>query len=99
MQIGKINIPNAILLAPMEDVTDLPFRLICKGLGADIMFTEFVNAEGLVRRSAKTKWKMAFAEEERPFGIQLYGGGEESMAGAARMAEELAPDLIDINCG
>src|SRR5713101_5426755 len=99
MQIGKINIPNAILLAPMEDVTDIPFRLICKKLGADIMYTEFVNAEGLVRSSVKTKQKMMFLEAERPFGIQIYGGGETSMGSAARMAEELEPDLIDINCG
>lgn len=99
MIIGKIDIPQAILLAPMEDVSDIPFRLVCKRLGADIMYTEFVNAEGLVRQSARTKKKMTFLEEERPFGIQIYGGAEESMAGAARMAEDLQPDLIDINCG
>jgi tRNA-dihydrouridine synthase B len=99
MQIGKININQAVLLAPMEDVTDIPFRLICKRLGADIVYTEFVNSEGLVRNSEKTKKKMFFLEEERPFGIQIYGGVEESMAGAARMAEALQPDLIDINCG
>lgn len=99
MQIGKINIDQAILLAPMEDVTDIPFRLVCKTLGADIVYTEFVNAEGLVRSSTKTKQKMTFLEEERPFGIQIYGGSESSMEGAARMAEELRPDIIDINCG
>ena len=99
MKIGSIDIPNAILLAPMEDVTDMAFRLVCKQLGADIVFTEFVNAEGLVRNSDKTKLKMLFLEEERPFGIQLYGGLESSMERAARMAEELQPDLIDINCG
>jgi tRNA-dihydrouridine synthase B len=99
MQIGKINIPQAILLAPMEDVTDIPFRLVCKKLGADVMYTEFVNSEGLVRSSEKTKRKMMFLEEERTFGIQIYGGDNQSMSGAARMAEELHPDLIDINCG
>ena len=99
MQIGKIDIPNAVLLAPIEDVTDIPFRLICKQLGADVMYTEFVNSEGLVRQSEKTKQKMMFLEEERPFGIQIYGSGENSMENAARMAEELQPDLIDINCG
>src|SRR5712671_5597525 len=99
MQIGKINIPNAILLAPMEDVTDIPFRLVCKKLGADIVYTEFVNSEGLIRNSEKTKRKMMFLEAERPFGIQIYGGGESSMEAAARMAEGLQPDLIDINCG
>jgi tRNA-dihydrouridine synthase B len=99
MKIKALNIPQALLLAPMEDVTDVSFRLICKRFGADVMFTEFVNAEGLVRKSKKTKDKMTFLEEERPFGIQIYGGVESSMEGAAHMAEELQPDLIDINCG
>ena len=83
----------------MEDVTDIPFRLICKRLGADIVYTEFVNSEGLVRNSEKTKKKMLFSEEERPFGIQIYGGEESSMEGAARIAESMNPDIIDINCG
>jgi tRNA-dihydrouridine synthase B len=83
----------------MEDVTDLPFRVICKRLGADIVYTEFVNSEGLVRGSEKTKKKMLFWEEERPFGIQIYGGEVASMAGAAQLAESFNPDLIDINCG
>ncbi len=99
MKIGSINIPNALLLAPMEDVTDISFRSICKRFGADVMYTEFVNAEGLVRESKKTKQKMVFLEEERPFGIQIYGGAEQSMERAAQMAEELQPDIIDINCG
>ncbi|HTR80903.1 MAG TPA: tRNA dihydrouridine synthase DusB [Bacteroidota bacterium] len=99
MKIAHIEIPNPILLAPMEDVTDLPFRLICKRLGADIVYTEFVNSEGLVRNSEKTKKKMFFSEEERPFGIQIYGGEELSMEGAAKIADGLNPDLIDINCG
>jgi tRNA-dihydrouridine synthase B len=90
---------QAVLLAPMEDVTDVAFRLVCKRLGADVVYTEFVNSEGLVRNSEKTKQKMVFLEEERPFGIQIYGGGEQSMEQAAQMAEELQPDLIDINCG
>lgn len=83
----------------MEDVTDLPFRVICKRLGADIVYTEFVNSEGLIRDSRKAKEKMHFLEEERPFGIQIYGGEESSMEGAAKIAESLNPDLIDINCG
>ena len=99
MQIGPIHIDKAILLAPMENVTDISFRLVCKRLGADLTYTEFVNCEGLVRNSKKTKAKMRFLEEERPFGIQIYGGQETSMGGAARMAEEMNPDLIDINCG
>jgi len=99
MRIGNINIDTAILLAPMEDVTDHPFRLICKRLGADIVYTEFVNSEGLVRGSAKTHQKMMFTDEERPIGIQVYGGDPLAMEGAARCAEALGPDLIDINCG
>jgi tRNA-dihydrouridine synthase B len=83
----------------MEDVTDLPFRVVCKRLGADIVYTEFVNSEGLVRGSEKTKKKMLFWEEERPFGIQIYGGEIASMEGAAQLAESFDPDIIDINCG
>ena len=94
-----MEIDEGILLAPMEDVTDLPFRVICKRLGADIVYTEFVNSEGLVRNSEKTKKKMVFWEEERPFGIQIYGGEPASMHGAAQLAESFRPDIIDINCG
>jgi tRNA-dihydrouridine synthase B len=97
--LGKINIDKAILLAPMEDVTDISFRLICRELGADVVYTEFVNSEGLVRSSGRTCSKLKIEEEERPVGIQIYGGNIESMAGAARIAEEEEPDLIDINAG
>ncbi|MDI6767548.1 MAG: tRNA dihydrouridine synthase DusB [Bacteroidota bacterium] len=99
MQIGNLNIPHAIILAPMEDVTDISFRLICKRLGADLMYTEFVNSEGLIRNSEKTKLKMLFLPEERPIGIQIYGNLATSMKRAAQIAEELQPDLIDINAG
>jgi tRNA-dihydrouridine synthase B len=99
MKIGSLNIEQGILLAPMEDVTDLPFRLICKRMGADIVYTEFVNSDGLVRGSKKTSQKMAFREEERPVGIQIYGGDVSAMEGAATMAESFHPDIIDINCG
>jgi tRNA-dihydrouridine synthase B len=99
MQIGAITLDHPLLLAPMEDVTDQAFRIICRRLGADMVYTEFVNSEGLVRQSEKTKRKMEFREEERPFGIQIYGSEEGSMEGAARIAESLQPDLIDINCG
>ena len=99
MKIGSINIEHGILLAPMEDVTDLPFRLICKRFGADIVYTEFVNSDGLSRGSKKTQKKMFFREEERPLGIQIYGGEIERMATAAEIAESFQPDLIDINCG
>lgn len=99
MKIGSLTIEQGILLAPMEDVTDLPFRLICKRMGADLMYTEFVNSDGLVRGNLKTQKKMSFLEEERPIGIQIYGGDVAAMEGAARLAESFRPDLIDINCG
>jgi len=98
-KVGKIEKEKAILLAPMEDVTDISFRLICKELGADVVYTEFVNAEGLVRSSEKTHKKLKIIEEERPVGIQIYGSNTKSMVSAARIAEEESPDLIDINAG
>ena len=99
MKIGPFDIDRGIFLAPMEDVTDLPFRVICRRLGADVVYTEFVNAEGLVRGSKKTRQKMLFWEEEHPVGIQIYGSEPASMAGAAQLAESFKPDFIDINCG
>jgi tRNA-dihydrouridine synthase B len=99
MTIGKLNIDKGVLLAPMEDVTDIPFRLICKRLGADILYTEFINSEGLVRNSEKTHKKMLFLPEEPPIAIQIYGGEISSMRGAAELAESQQPDFIDINCG
>jgi len=99
MRIGTIDIERPILLAPMEDVTDLSFRIVCKRLGADIVYTEFVNSEGLVRDSIKTKAKMHFIPEEHPIGIQIYGSSDTSMGAAAQLAESLEPDIIDINCG
>jgi tRNA-dihydrouridine synthase B len=97
--VGNINIKNAILLAPMEDVTDLSFRLICKQLGADMVYTEFVNSEGLVRSSERTHAKLKISDDERPVGIQIYGGNIESMIGGAKIAEAENPELIDINAG
>jgi tRNA-dihydrouridine synthase B len=99
MKIRNISIERPLILAPMEDVTDQPFRLICKRFGADIMYTEFVNSDGLVRNSQKTFDKMKFSQIERPFGIQIYGGDENAMEGASKMADSLNPDLIDINAG
>jgi tRNA-dihydrouridine synthase B len=98
-KVGKIEKEKAILLAPMEDVTDISFRLICRELGADVVYTEFVNSEGLVRKSEKTHKKLEIIEEERPVGIQIYGSGIESMVGAAKIAEAKRPDIIDINAG
>jgi len=88
-----------ILLAPMEDVTEPPFRLICKRLGADVVYTEFISSEGLIRDASKARAKLFFYEEERPIGIQIFGGIEESMDSAAQIAESANPDFIDINCG
>ncbi len=99
LKIGNIELNKAILLAPMEDVTDISFRLVCRELGADIVFTEFVNSEGLVRANAKTHQKLKIIEEERPVGIQIYGANIKSMVGAAKIAEAENPDLIDINAG
>lgn len=98
-KVGKINIEKALLLAPMEDVTDASFRIVCKVLGADIVYTEFVNSEGLVRGSEKTHKKLRLMDEERPAGIQIYGSGEESMINAAIIAAEENPEIIDINAG
>ena len=99
MKIGNLNFNKPLMLAPMEGVTDIPFRLICKKLGADLMFTEFVNAEALKRNVKKTISKMDFLEIERPFGIQIYGGNLDSMEIATKMATDLNPDLIDVNAG
>jgi len=99
LKINNIEINNAILLAPMEDVTDLSFRLVCKELGADIVYTEFVNSEGLIRANEKTHRKLKIIDEERPVGIQIYGANIESMIGAAQIATEENPDIIDINAG
>ncbi|QQS37848.1 MAG: tRNA dihydrouridine synthase DusB [Ignavibacteriales bacterium] len=98
-KVGNIELKDALLLAPMEDVTDVSFRLICKRLGADVVYTEFVNSEGLVRESEKTHKKLEIVEEESPVGIQIYGSSISSMVGAAKIAEEKNPDIIDINAG
>jgi tRNA-dihydrouridine synthase B len=88
-----------VVLAPMEDVTEPPFRLIAKRLGADIVYTEFISAEGLIRDARKARAKLFFYEEERPLGIQIYGGNEDTLTEAAKISESAGPDFIDINCG
>jgi tRNA-dihydrouridine synthase B len=98
-KVGKVEIDKAILLAPMEDVTDVSFRLVCRELGADVVYTEFVNSEGLVRSNERTHNKLKIIEAERPVGIQIYGNNIESMVGAAKIAEAENPDMIDINAG
>ena len=100
MKIGEINLGEfPILLAPMEDVTDPPFRYVCKMFGADMMYTEFISSEGLIRDAAKSVKKLDFDEFERPIGIQIFGHDIDSMVKAAQYAERAAPDLIDINYG
>ncbi|MGE5680128.1 MAG: tRNA dihydrouridine synthase DusB, partial [Bacillota bacterium] len=98
-KVGSIEIKNALLLAPMEDVTDISFRNICKGFGADVVYTEFVNSEGLIRSVEKTHKKLKITESERPVGIQIYGESLESMVSAARIAAEENPDILDVNAG
>ena len=99
-RIGPIDLGEfPLLLAPMEDVSDPPFRALCKQHGADLMFTEFISSEGLIRQAAKGMKKLDIFEQERPIGIQLFGGSEDAMEEAARIAEAVRPDLIDINYG
>lgn len=99
IRIGNHTFDFPLVLAPMEDVTDISFRKICKKLGADILFTEFINAEGLKRNHTKTRKKMLFDEDERPIIVQIYGENIDSMVKAAKLVEELKPDMIDINAG
>ncbi|MFZ4740643.1 MAG: tRNA dihydrouridine synthase DusB [Bacteroidales bacterium] len=100
LKIGNILIPNfPLLLAPMEDITDPPFRALCKRFGADIMITEFISSEGLIRDVTKSLEKLDFDETERPVGIQIFGHNLEAMCRATEVAEEANPDFIDINWG
>ena len=100
MKIRNIELgPRPVVLAPMEDVTDLTFRYICKGFGADMMYTEFISSDGLIRDAAKTLAKMRIFDYERPIGIQIYGHIPEAMVEAAVRAQEAGPDFIDINFG
>lgn len=100
VQIGNISIrDNPLFLAPMEDITDPSFRFICKHFGADLVYTEFIPSDGLIRDARKSLKKLEISDEERPIGIQLYGHLVESMVEAAGIAEEAGPDLIDINFG
>ncbi|MCP3894128.1 MULTISPECIES: tRNA dihydrouridine synthase DusB [Bacteroides] len=100
MKIGPIDLgERPVLLAPMEDVTDQAFRLMCKKFGADMVYTEFVSSDALVRLVNKTTQKLSISNEERPVAIQIYGKEVEAMVGAARIAEEARPDVLDINFG
>lgn len=100
MQIGKIDLGDRpVFLAPMEDITDPSFRYLCKKFGADMMYTEFISSDGLIRDGAKSVKKLDIFDYERPMGIQLYGHIIESMVEATHRAVEAAPDIIDINYG
>jgi nifR3 family TIM-barrel protein len=100
VKIGNIALGDfPLLLAPMEDVSDPPFRAVCKDNGADLMYTEFISSEGLIRDAAKSVQKLDIFEYERPIGIQLFGGNVDSMKEAAQIATAARPDLIDINYG
>lgn len=100
IKIGNITLPDfPLLLAPMEDVSDPPFRAVCKKNGADLMFTEFISSEGLIRDAIKSRQKLDIFEEERPVGIQIFGGDEEAMSISAEIVNTVHPDLLDINFG
>ena len=100
MKIGNIEFgPRPVFLAPMEDVTDIGFRLLCKRFGASMVYTEFVSAEALIRDVKSTQQKLIISDEERPVGIQIYGRDVDAMIEAAKIVEQAGPDLIDLNFG
>ncbi len=100
MKIADIHFTEKpLFLAPMEDVTDPAFRLLCKSFGADMVYTEFVSADALIRNVKRTEQKLTLHDEERPVAIQIYGREPDAMAEAARIAEEANPDIIDLNFG
>ena len=100
MKIGQIDLgERPVLLAPMEDVTDIGFRMLCKRFGAAMVYTEFVSAEALIRDVSSTVKKLTIGDEERPVGIQIYGRDVDAMIEAARIVEEAGPDVIDLNFG
>ena len=100
VSIGNIQLPDfPLLLAPMEDVSDPPFRAVCKDNGADLMYTEFISSEGLIRDAIKSKQKLDIYDYERPIGIQIFGGDEEALALCTKIVDTVNPDIIDINFG
>lgn len=100
VKIANIQLPDfPLLLAPMEDVSDPPFRAVCKENGADLMYTEFISSEGLIRDAIKSRKKLDIFDYERPVGIQIFGGDEESLSLAAKIVDVTQPDLLDINFG
>lgn len=100
VKIDQIVLPDfPLLLAPMEDVSDPPFRAVCKDNGADLMYTEFISSEGLIRDAIKSRQKLDIFDYERPVGIQIFGGDEEALSLSAKIVEAVNPDLLDINFG
>ncbi|HEY1019365.1 MAG TPA: tRNA dihydrouridine synthase DusB [Sediminibacterium sp.] len=100
VKIDQIVLPDfPLLLAPMEDVSDPPFRAVCKDNGADLMYTEFISSEGLIRDAIKSRQKLDIFDYERPVGIQIFGGDEEALSLSAKIVETVNPDLLDINFG
>ncbi|MFK7748251.1 MAG: tRNA dihydrouridine synthase DusB [Kordia sp.] len=100
VKIGDIELPDfPLLLAPMEDVSDPPFRALCKEQGADVVYTEFISSEGLIRDAAKSTMKLDIYEKERPVGIQIFGANLDSMLKSVEIVEKSNPDIIDINFG
>src|SRR5437762_2814353 len=100
VKLGNIRLPDfPLLLAPMEDVSDPPFRAVCKANGADLMYTEFISSEGLIRDAIKSRQKLDIFDYEKPVGIQIFGGDEDAMAMSAKIVEAVNPDLVDINFG
>jgi hypothetical protein len=100
VKIGNIELPEfPLLLAPMEDVSDPPFRALCKEQGADVVYTEFISSEGLIRDAAKSVMKLDIYEKERPVGIQIFGANLDSMLKTVEIVEKSNPDIIDINFG
>ncbi|MCX7737012.1 MAG: tRNA dihydrouridine synthase DusB [Candidatus Kapabacteria bacterium] len=99
LKIGRIEVENPVLLAPMEDVTDLPYRLICRKLGADIVYSEFIASEGIIRDAKRSKQKMLIDDRERPVALQIFGSNIDAMVKSAQIIEEIGVDFIDINYG
>lgn len=100
MKIGSVNLGQyPVLLAPMEDVTNSSFRILCKEFGADMVYTEFISSDALIRSVNKTQQKLSIYEQERPVAIQIYGREVEAMVEAAKLCEEAKPDILDINFG
>ena len=100
VKIGNINLGEfPVLIAPMEDVSDPPFRRLCKQHGADMLYSEFISSEGLIRDAIKSRQKLDIFDYERPVGIQIFGGDEEAMALSAKIVATVNPDLVDINFG